>query len=505
MKLVLSIVGAAAVGVAAGYFLLGRGDSDLAGLKAREAQWLRDKALMESSLAAARNRAPTVEIVEKKVEVQVLVEKSPKDTLDRLLKMRPGEGEDRYRTLRKIIHELESLVDTGKSAVPAIREFLRQNVDVSYERERDGGGPGGGGNAPQVSVNISGGGGAAVVATATTSDGTTTVATGTGGERRDGGRGPGGPGGPGGFSGFGGPPGSPSINQLPRTDNYYPYSLRMGLFNVLKDIGGGEAEGALGEVLGTTGRGVEVASLATILEQMAPGKYRDAAIQAAKDLLTTPVNVPNPTRMDEDSKGYLYAVLAKFNDVSFVPTAQAQLFTADGRIDRSALSYLTATLKDQVVPTLYNAWKDPRLTNGFEKASILVNAMNYVGTSPVANQMFMEVIDSAVVALAQNPQQQNQPGGPGRGSGGPGGGRGGFNPDAMAPFIAISRLDNGDLTADQIAGRQQLLLSVKQKITDERLTGMIDRTLQGLQEKLNPQSTTSGDRDGDRRRRGPGF
>ena len=60
-----------------------------------------------------------------------------------------------------------------------------------------------------------------------------------------------------------------------------PPSLRFGLFDVLRQIGGPDAEAILAEALAATGRGLELAYLTEILEEMAPGKYKDAALAAA--------------------------------------------------------------------------------------------------------------------------------------------------------------------------------------------------------------------------------
>ena len=64
-----------------------------------------------------------------------------------------------------------------------------------------------------------------------------------------------------------------------------PPSLRFGLFDAVKQIGGAEAEKLLAEILGTTGRGAEVEWLARTLQEMAPNKYRDSALAAARELL----------------------------------------------------------------------------------------------------------------------------------------------------------------------------------------------------------------------------
>src|SRR5436190_3290893 len=54
------------------------------------------------------------------------------------------------------------------------------------------------------------------------------------------------------------------------TDSVLPASLRFGLFDVVRQIGGEGAEKLFAELLARNGRGVEVGYLARVLEEMAP-------------------------------------------------------------------------------------------------------------------------------------------------------------------------------------------------------------------------------------------
>ena len=214
-----------------------------------------------------------------------------------------------------------------------------------------------------------------------------------------------------------------------------------------------------------------MATLAELLDQLSPNKYRDLALSSAKELLSSPLKVANPSRLDEASQTYLYAVLAKYQDASFAPTAQTLLVSAEGHIDRGALNYLTAMLKEQSVPALYQAYKDSRVTNQFEKARVLSSAMNYVGANQTANDMFKEIVG-------------NESAGQGR-------------------FFVIGQLDNGNLSPQVIQARIPLLQSIKPAIQDERVQAFVDRTIQNLQNKLNPENAATGG-DGRRgNRRGP--
>ncbi len=435
MKIILASLAAAGVGFGAAYlYVSNEKTTEFQKEKtALQSQWEESTSKLERELREAKNRAGRVEQVTETVEVVKTVQKTPKEILDKLVQIKPAAGNARYASIREIIHHLESLAEIGPGALPSIRTFLKQNVDVSYERERE---------RPQ------------------NPDGTPQTTGGPGG-------GPGGPGGGGGDrGGFGGgpPPWAGGGNELPRTEDYYPYSLRIGLFDVVKKIGGSDAETILSEALQTTGRGVEVAHLTQLLEEIAPNKYAALAISAAKDLLANPLTIENPTRLDEQSKTFLYAILRKFNDVSFVPTAQQLVIQADGRLDRNALNYLTTALKEQSVSSLYSMYHDARVTNNFDRAAIATSALNYVGMSTTSDQMFRDIMNNEEAGMMR--------------------------------FLALGRLNDGTLSPEVIQSRIQLVQSLK--FEDERMQRMVENTIQGLQRKANPQA--GGDNNDNRRR-----
>ena len=93
----------------------------------------------------------------------------------------------------------------------------------------------------------------------------------------------------------------------------------------LHDIGGEEAEKTRVEMLATTGRGLELAYLAKTLEEMAPRKHRELALNAARELLKSPPSLTNPDRFDRQAKEYLFLVLAMYQDMASAPVAQELL------------------------------------------------------------------------------------------------------------------------------------------------------------------------------------
>lgn len=176
-----------------------------------------------------------------------------------------------------------------------------------------------------------------------------------------------------------------------------PPSLRFGLFGVLRSIGGVEAEKILAEALGRTGRGVEVAYLAGVLQEMAPDKYRDQVLAVARALLAnaTPPNPAGP--LDRNHRDYLFGVLAMFGDSSYADEAQAQLVRADSQIDRGALKYLQQTLGAQAVPIVAQAYNNPLLTNSAAKEPLARLALNFVGADAQANEFYQQTINDPLL------------------------------------------------------------------------------------------------------------
>jgi hypothetical protein len=176
-------------------------------------------------------------------------------------------------------------------------------------------------------------------------------------------------------------------------DFLLPPSLRFGLLEVVKQIGGPDAERLLAETLNTTGRGVELAWLARALQEAAPGQYRDAALTAARALLSRPA-IPNPASpLDRNDREPLFSVLSMYGDNTYVSTAQMQVVQADGGVDRSALKYLQELLGPQAVPIAAQIYNDPRLTDPAKKKPLAQLALNFVGADAQANDFFYKAIN----------------------------------------------------------------------------------------------------------------
>lgn len=174
-----------------------------------------------------------------------------------------------------------------------------------------------------------------------------------------------------------------------------PPSLRIALMDVLKEIGGSNAEATLGEVLSKTARGFEVAYVAkTVRSMIGDDAYRKEAIAAAHDLLSNPIEIPNPNTFDRNSKRYLFNVLEMYNDQTFIQIAQGMLVTDDGKIDNTVLDYLDDVGKEQSMDAIYQAFKSGNVTDRGDLEDLAEAGVKYAGSNPQANQMFNEIMSS---------------------------------------------------------------------------------------------------------------
>jgi hypothetical protein len=180
-------------------------------------------------------------------------------------------------------------------------------------------------------------------------------------------------------------------------DFVLPPSLRFGLFDVLRQIGGAEAEQILAETLARTGRGIEVNYLARALQEIAPDRYRDQALSVARDLLASGGPTDSASPLDRGHRDYLFGVLTMYNDTSFASTAQARLVQADGQIDRIALKYLQQVLGQQSVAVAAQAYQDPRVSDSAKKEPLARVALGFVGADQQANELYNRAINDPVM------------------------------------------------------------------------------------------------------------
>lgn len=170
-----------------------------------------------------------------------------------------------------------------------------------------------------------------------------------------------------------------------------PLSLRMGLLEATKRIGGPDAEKLLADTLKTTGRGIEVAYLARALEEMAPGKYRAMALASARELLNSPLTDPSDP-MGRFDRSYLYGVFQFYNDNSLATLAQSQLVLTNGQPDPIALRYLQQIMGSNAIPTMAKMYQDPGMAPD-QKEPLVRVALAYAGADERANKLLQQAIN----------------------------------------------------------------------------------------------------------------
>ncbi len=179
-----------------------------------------------------------------------------------------------------------------------------------------------------------------------------------------------------------------------------PPSLRLGLFDVARRIGGPPAEDLLGVALSVTERGLELAFLTRLLHEMAPGRYREVALTAARQLLASAARPPGASPLDVNHRAHLYTVLAFYGDGSFAAQAEAQLVTPGG-VDRAALQYLGRTLGPRAVSVAARAYQDPRLADPGRREPLARMALAYVGADQGATELWQRTIDDPATPRGQ--------------------------------------------------------------------------------------------------------
>jgi hypothetical protein len=184
-------------------------------------------------------------------------------------------------------------------------------------------------------------------------------------------------------------------------DFIVPPSLRLGMLRAVARIGGPDAEKILADVQSATGRGVEVAFTALLLDELAPGKYRDASLAAAHELLQTPVITREnaQSRLDRNDRTWLYNLLVTFQDGTLGSLAQSQLVHPDGRLDPGSLRYLKETLKEKSIPILMQAYADTRLKDPIRKDQLVQVALAYAGVDEQAGKMLAMALGDASLPL----------------------------------------------------------------------------------------------------------
>ncbi|MFM2081674.1 MAG: hypothetical protein RL380_365 [Verrucomicrobiota bacterium] len=258
---------------------------------------------------------------------------SPVQILARLNTLDPVPRATRAKVVRQIVHDLQALVNCGQPALLEIRRFFSSGRDIEYVFPDE---------RPQ----------------------------------------------PENFWAW--HPGQP----LKVAEFILPPSLRLGLIDACRYIGGEDAEVSLAFVLNSSKRGFEIAGASQILESMNKGSYTKLADDVAKKLLASPAQSRSP--LDAISANILLAMLAAHGDTSLVPSAKEGLITTNGTIDVTAAQYLTGVKKEKAVTDLYEAYQRPG-TTADTRAKLASLSLNYVGISAQADQMVGDLLKNEAI------------------------------------------------------------------------------------------------------------
>ena len=421
MKQIFPILIAALIGLTAGYILNSDKNSQSNSDNTNESETI---AKLKRDLKEAQSKAGKIDIIkldytESERIIEKVAEISPEETIANLKQLRPT-GETRQQTMQEIIHYMVGLTKASEKALPAIEDFFKTGQDIEYEetaqafdRQRR--------EAKEAEAR---------------------------GEEIK-------PNGIGQFisSGFGSYFLTSMVSNMKR--ELEPGSLRLGLFDVVHDIGGPKAEEILANVLSQTLRGLEVAYLDRILSKMAPDRYKEDVLAVVHELLVDPPTTNGNSLLDESSRMFLFSLLVKYKDATFVETAKLMIITPEGRVDGAVVNYLTKILGEKAVPLLYAKVKDENLTDDGDKMALGDAILKHVGTNPDSNAFFTDVIT-------------NEELGPLR-------------------FLALGHMTSGDRSESTLRNRQKLIADIKETSPDdESLNKALDGTYDRIEVMIDP-------------------
>ena len=252
---------------------------------------------------------------------------------------------------------------------------------------------------------------------------------------------------------------------FPRPEGAIPATLRLGLLETTAYIGSEKAENLLLDVLSTTGRGVEVAYLEMLLQDMAPGKHLKTILKVTREILANlPPLTDGAMSVDKETKGYLYAILVKYKDRVFVETAKTLLVTPDGKLDGYVLSYLRRVLGAEAIPILQAVIQEDRLEDGIARYAIRDAALYYVGQSAQADRILMDTFREGMARQEE-------------------GGQFNWGPFKVT-FSAITR-DLERQSNEILTNRRQLLQNAREEFNHptlnqglDKMDGQLQRTLE---------------------------
>ncbi|MBR5691927.1 MAG: hypothetical protein IKX46_08265, partial [Verrucomicrobia bacterium] len=375
----------------------------------RSAEWDAERAELESRLANAQSGGV---VIPENVEITSAMD--PILLVERLKKL---DANDNRKKLREALFSFQGLVEAGTNSIPAIRNYFTSGENVALA----GGGPNfgggfGGNNAPN------------------------------GNNFRENFRGNNG--GPNGGPNFGG------MNFGGGRNSAVPASTRIGLIDVLNDIGVEDAYILLGQIVPTVTEARELVYLSGILQSIDPSSFVSTTVTTARNLLAD-------SNINNGDKRQLMNLLAQLGDTEYAAAMLDNLYV-DGRLDGATLDFLTRTLGEGAVPAIYNAFMDANASDQ-DRARLLMSTMNYIGSNAQATEMF----NTAFAGVSENRGMQNM---------------------MLMGLSGMGPGQNQNITPEMAASRLNMLNSLQQQYNDPSMNNVFAAARTQLEYYSNPSA-----------------
>ena len=406
--LISAAVCAAVIGVS-GYCVLNAERQAAEEVSKRSAEWDAERAELESRLANAQSGGV---VIPENVEITSAMD--PILLVERLKKL---DANDNRKKLREALFSFQGLVEAGTNSIPAIRNYFTSGENVALA----GGGPNfgggfGGNNAPN------------------------------GNNFRENFRGNNG--GPNGGPNFGG------MNFGGGRNSAVPASTRIGLIDVLNDIGVEDAYILLGQIVPTVTEARELVYLSGILQSIDPSSFVSTTVTTARNLLAD-------SNINNGDKRQLMNLLAQLGDTEYAAAMLDNLYV-DGRLDGATLDFLTRTLGEGAVPAIYNAFMDANASDQ-DRARLLMSTMNYIGSNAQATEMF----NTAFAGVSENRGLQNM---------------------MLMGLSGMGPGQNQNITPEMAASRLNMLNSLQQQYNDPSMNNVFAAARTQLEYYSNPSA-----------------
>ena len=290
-------------------------------------------------------------------------------------------------------------------------------------------------------------------------------------------------------------------------DPIWPPSLRIGLFNSVRHIGKRngshlqECERIILEVLGSTGRSLEVCYLALVLDDLSKDQHKETYLQASHELLIhfydqAPKSAKGlrisqeekvDSYLDRQNRSTLWNLLINNKDATFMDQAKKELLyeynrkeKKDGQeievaytgIDRSVMDYLTGVLGADAMPILRDIYDTPDIGDR-NRSTLRGIAANYMGVSEDADIMITSRMNEGFAKFAsiddKKKQKENRESG------------------MRTVSYYLNKMGEGRSVAPEtLQARQQYLSSLRAQTKDKEVLKMMDNTERRLKDMADP-------------------